>query len=271
VVDQTRLSLALAAAVADNGPDGALAVCQACVAWLPMTGASITMMDGGQGQEPVCATDSGAARIDELQFSLGDGPCVEAFTTGRAVLVPDITDPAEGRWPVFAAAAADTGARGMFVFPLHVGAAKIGVLDCYRDAPGSLSDHDLSGALRAADAAIWTLLDRVDGRTTGEGDPNGSAADEQLDGSTLARAEVHQATGMLIAQAALDATTALALLRGVAFSAGRSIADVAGEVVARRLRLDPDGAWHTAGTEHDTDHVTDVPNEPMSRDEETPP
>ncbi len=263
-MDQARLSLALAAAAADSGPDAALAVCEACVAWLPMTGASITMMDGAQGQEPVCATGPGAARIDELQFTLGDGPCVESFATGRAVLVADITDTRDGRWPIFAAAAAETGARGMFVFPLHAGTARLGVLDCYRDTPGALSDQDLSGALRAADAAVWTLLDGVDVRSAG--DPGGVQADEQLDGTVLARAEVHQATGMLIAQAGLDAAAALARLRAVAFGSGRSVVEVADEVVARRLRLGPEGSWHTVTTEP----VNDDPIEPTDGDEGDP-
>jgi hypothetical protein len=239
MVDQVRLSRALTEAVGAGGPGAALAVCRACVAWLPMTGAAITMMAGTDRQEPVCATDDASARIDELQFSLGDGPCVEAHRSGRAVLVADITDPAEGRWPVFAAAAAATGARGMFVFPLQVGAASVGVLDCYRDTPGSLDDDDLAGALRAADAAVWTLLDHVDQRSVASGD--GGA--DWFDSSALTRAEVHQATGILMAQAGVGATVALARLRGAAFAAGRGIDEVADDVVARRLRLHPDGAW----------------------------
>jgi len=233
-VDQARLSQALAAAVAAGGPQAALAVCRACVEWLPMSGVSITMMAGAEVQEPICATDAVATRIDELQFSLGDGPCVESFRTGRAVLVPDIADPAETRWPVFAAAAAETGARGMFVFPLHVGAARIGVLDCYRDVPGTLDDQDVNGALRTADAAVWTLLDRA--HVGGDGVID-------ADGSVLARAEVHQATGMLMAQAQLDAPEALARMRAYSFSIERTITDVADDVVARRLRLHPNGIW----------------------------
>ncbi|HEY2223771.1 GAF domain-containing protein [Actinomycetospora sp.] len=253
------MSRALAAAVVEGGADAALAVCRACVTWLPMTGASITIMDDEQGQEPVCATDPGAARIDELQFSLGDGPCVESFRTGRAVLVADITDPAETRWPVFAAAAAETGARGMFVFPLHVGATKIGVLDCYRDTPGGLSDQDLSGALRAADAAVWLLLEHPDPNSIiGDHDPNSTDTDgadsgQWWDGLTLSRAEVHQATGALIAQSGLDAPAALARLRALAFRTGRDITEVADDVLARRLRLGPDGAWQTTSTDHPTD------------------
>ncbi|HEY2223187.1 GAF domain-containing protein [Actinomycetospora sp.] len=241
------MSLALAEAVDAGEPDAALAVCRACVDWLPMTGASITIISELQGaQELLCATDAGAARIDELQFSLGDGPCVESFRTGRAVLVADITDPGDTRWPVFAGAVAETGARGMFAFPLHVGAAKIGVLECYRDRPGSLSAGELSGALRAADAAMWTLLERPDPRGIAGRDPGSTDTGTTgwLDGSVLPRAEVHQATGVLIAQAGLDAPAALARLRAIAFRTGRRIGEVAEDVLAHRLRLDPGGAWY---------------------------
>lgn len=264
-MDQVRLSQALAAAVASSAPDAPLAVCRACVAWLPVTGASLTVMAGPDRQEPVCATDDVSARIDELQFSLADGPCVESFSTGRAVLVTDIADPGERRWPVFAAAAADTGARGMFVFPLNVGASRIGVLDCYRDTPGTLDQQELTGALRAADAAVWTLLDTMAPRA----DTNGAPEVDVVDGSSLARAEVHQATGMLIAQGNLTAAAALARLRAAAFARGRTITDVADDVVGRRLRLRPDGSWHADG--HRDDETIDDPAHPRSRGEEDPP
>ena len=74
VVDHLGLSRALSAALAEDTADAALAVCRACVAWLPMTGASITVMDGAQGQESVCATGPGAARIDELVAAKVPGP-----------------------------------------------------------------------------------------------------------------------------------------------------------------------------------------------------
>ncbi|CAA9280226.1 MAG: hypothetical protein AVDCRST_MAG54-3545 [uncultured Actinomycetospora sp.] len=264
-MDQVRLSQALAAAVASNASDAPLAVCQACVAWLPVSGAALTVMAGPDRQEPVCATDEVSERIDELQFSLGDGPCVESFSTGRAVLVPDIADPGERRWPVFAAAAADTGARGMFVFPLNVGASRIGVLDCYRDTPGGLDQQELTGALRAADAAVWTLLDTLGPKAT----VDGGLEIETVDGSSLARAEVHQATGMLIAQGHLSAAAALSRLRAAAFATGRTVTDVADDVLARRLRLHDDGSLRANG--YRDDDTIDDPAQPRSRGEEDPP
>jgi hypothetical protein len=118
------------------------------------------------------------------------------------------------------------------------------VLDCYRDRPGTLEDTELAGALLAADAALWALLDHVDGPAgpIGRRRSSGSSA---YDGTALGRAEVHQATGMLMAQAGTTASVALAALRAAAFMDGRRIVEVAADVVARRRRLAPDGSWRT--------------------------
>jgi hypothetical protein len=244
------LDEALVAAVTSGGPDAALQVCRACVDHLGMSGASVTIMAGPDRQQPVCATDDAAARIDELQFALGDGPCVQAYSTGRAVLVADVVDPTDTRWPVFSASAAETGARGMFVFPLQVGGTRLGVLDCFRNVPGLLDPDELAGGLRAADAAVWALLEHEEGHARTH-DPETAMISGQdwFDGSTLARAEVHQATGMVIVQAGVPAPVALSRIRGLAFASGRSIADIARDIISRRLRLDHHGSQHGGTTD----------------------
>jgi hypothetical protein len=247
VVDRGELSRALVDAVAEGGSEAALAVCRAVVRWLPMTGAAITLMTGRGGQEPVCATDVVSAELHELQFSLGEGPCVDSFENGRPTLVADIADPVDGRWPVFAYAAGRTGARGMYVFPLAVGHARLGVLDCYRDEPGSLDDEELAGALRSVDAAVWTLLDHAEPRPT----DSGHTGWDWFDGSPLARAHVHQATGMISVQAGLPLAAALARLRAAAFILDISLDELAADVVARRRRMGHDGSWYPTPTAGD--------------------
>src|SRR3954453_14287313 len=97
-----------------------------------------------QYQIPVWATDEVAGRIDEIQFRLSEGPCVEAFTSGAPVLVPDIAEGVHEKWPVFAAAAVrETVARGMYVLPLLGGAMSVGVLDFYRDQPVAFEPEEL--------------------------------------------------------------------------------------------------------------------------------
>ena len=224
--------------MADGGAGSPQRIGEACVAALPVDRGALTLMSGADRQEPLWASDSVARELDELQFSLGEGPCVQALVDRRPVLVADLAETADDRWPVFAAAARRTPVRALFVLPVQAGAITIGVLDLYRDSPGMLSLDELSGALRAADAAMWTLLGLVDDETgtaesTGIGDGqrldgqqvdgqrlNGQRLDGQPRGaadgyapwSELHRLEVYQATGMILEQMQVTPKAALSAL-----------------------------------------------------------
>ena len=158
---------------------------------------------------------------------------MDAFAGGPA-LVADLTAPdCLARWPVFAPAAAQAGVRAVFALPLQVGAIRLGVMDLYRARPGDLDREQLADALVLADTACALLLDaaqrdrpRPDGRWP-----------EQ---AGLQHPEVHQATGMIIVQLGVTAAVALIRLRAYAYAHDRRLRDVAGDVVARRLRFDPD-------------------------------
>jgi GAF domain-containing protein/ANTAR domain-containing protein len=243
MVDLAGLSKTLAEIVADGGAAAPGRICEACVAVLPVSRAAVTMMASPNRQEPIYASDDVAAHLDELQFTLGEGPCVEAFTEGRPVLVPDLTDVTDSRWPMFVAAARRTSIRALYVLPLQVGAIGIGVLDLYRDEPGMLLPAELAGALRAADAILWTLLGMRSGDPPDEAAPvmqPGRSADPHgwSTGSPLNHTAVYQATGMIMAQLDVPAETALSRLRAHAFVHDRSIDDIARDVVARRLRFE---------------------------------
>jgi hypothetical protein len=233
------LARALARIVAEGGPSAPGRICRACLAVLPVTRAAVTVMAGADRQEPIWASDEVASHLDEMQFRLGEGPCVEAFTAGRPVLVPDLAELGGHRWPVFAAAARSTAVQALFVLPLQAGAIVIGVLDLYRDEPGMLAPDELAAALRTADALLWALLGLRDGPTAdgipansgnGDVDPHG-----WLSGSPLNHTAVYQATGMIMVQLALSPEAALSRLRASAFVQDRPIDEVARDVVGRRL------------------------------------
>ena len=198
-------------------------------------GAWLTAMSAPARGELVHATGTRAAELEELQFTVGEGPCVAAFTSGAPVLAPDLLAGRwRARWPGFSAAAGHTGASAMFAFPLAQGAIRVGVLGLYLAAPGPLTPAILSDVLVCADAALALLLSARSG-TDGHGHPDG-------DGWSGRHAPVYQATGMVSVQRGVGLEEALALLRGHAFAHDLPLGEVAARVVARRLRLDSAGA-----------------------------
>jgi ANTAR domain-containing protein/GAF domain-containing protein len=223
----------LAAIIAAGGDSAPLLICAACADDLPVDGAAITLMLDVDRQEPICATDDIARHLVEVQFSLGEGPSLEAFETGRMVMVPDLSVP-DQRWPMFAGDVQCTSARAMHVLPLQLGAIRLGVLDLYSRTPGAMQVGYLLSAYRAADAAFWTLLGRRNGKEAT------SAPPPWMTDHPLHRAEVHQATGMIVVQAGVRAEEALAMLRAFAFANNRLIDEVARAVVARKVRFAPE-------------------------------
>jgi hypothetical protein len=152
------------------------------------------------------------------------------------VLVADLRDPGEQRWPAYAAAVVETGVRAVYALPVSAAAAPIGVLDLYRSAPGSLSEQDLSGGLLAAQLAALPLMDLLGDSQ----DCEGGDVDAGLALSALERVEVYQATGMLMGQLGCDPSEALVRLRAHAFAVGLTASEVAWLIVDRQLTLDAD-------------------------------
>jgi hypothetical protein len=216
-------------------------LCAHCLSTLPVSGVALALMSSeGPSGIVLAATDERAGQLEELQFTLGEGPCVEASRTGSPALHPDLAAAGPERWPRFGAAALATGARAVFDFPLQVSAIPIGILDLYRDGPGHLSILELADALTFAEAATIVILHLQD-------HPGPDGAPSGLTGPIDSRAEVHQATGMITIQLGVNPTDALLRLRAYAYAAGRTLSASAADVVNRRLRFDddddePDGA-----------------------------
>jgi len=220
-----------------DGEDGVAGflrrLCTAAAATLAASGAGLSVMADNEVRGLTAASDPTAACIEELQFMLGEGPCIDAFATRRPVLVSDLADGAASRWPVYAPTACDAGVRAVFAFPLQVGAARLGALDVFRPQPGPLSGDELGLALTFAEVAVNTLLDR-------QADARPGAAADMLAEAMDSRAELFQAQGMVMVQLGVSISDALARLRAHAFAHNRPLAEVARDVVARRLHFDRD-------------------------------
>ncbi|WP_369250640.1 ANTAR domain-containing protein [Streptomyces sp. R41] len=217
---------------------GVVDVCTAAVAALPVGGAGLSAMSRTAASHPLCSTDDISEQLEELQLTLGEGPCVDAFLHGSAVLTPDLlTGVLQDRWAVFADAALETGARSVFAFPLQMGAISPGVLDLYADVPTVLDAEELADALAFADLATLLLLDaRIDETGAPAGGPSPDRGFEDLGGY---RAEIDQATGILTVQLGVGIDEAFVRLRAHAYMQGPPLSDVAADVVAHRLRFSP--------------------------------
>ena len=222
----TRAAEILSGVAVDGPGDGHLPqrLVRACTRALPVSGVGMVLMtvDGPAGT--VAVTDGPAAVLEDLQFTLGEGPGVEASRTGRPVLQPELSVTGPARWPGFTPCALGQGICAIFAFPLRMGGIRLGVLDLYRDRPGVLSDADLAEALSFADAATTVLL-RLQSLDPGHGGPLGAVPVVED------RAEVHQATGMVSVQAGVPLAQALALLQARAYATGVPISRLAGSVL----------------------------------------
>ena len=222
-----RVAEILSAAWAAS-PDGSAlpaGLVHGCARALPVTGVGLALMTDGGPAGTVAATDGPALVLEELQYTLGEGPCVDASRSGRPVLQPDLAATASRRWPAFAGGALAAGVAAVFAFPLRVGAIRVGVLDLYRATPGTLTPEQLREALSFADAATLLLL-YLQTRTVSDGfAPEGLAV---LDD----RAEVHQATGVVSVQAGVSVAEAVVLLRARAYAEQRPVSDLARDVLS---------------------------------------
>ncbi|QIB48260.1 ANTAR domain-containing protein [Streptomyces aureoverticillatus] len=236
----SRIRVLVAEQAARRGAGvGVVDVCTAAVAALPVGGAGLSAMSRTRASYPLCSTDDISERLEELQLTLGEGPCVDAFTHGVAVLVPDLrSGELQDCWPVFADAALEAGALAVFALPLLNGAISPGVLDLYAQVPVQLDTEELADALAFADLATLVLLDaQIDetGGPAGDGAPKGHMED-----LGEYRAEISQATGILTVQLGVGIEEAFIRLRAYAYAQGLRLTVVSADVVARRLRFSPD-------------------------------
>lgn len=207
-------------------------LCEACVLALPVQRAAIAVQVAGVGLEVLCASDYIADRVEWVQITLGEGPAWEAMASGGPVLALDLTE-SDSRWPVFASEADGSGVGAVYALPLRVGAIQVGVLDLYRDEAAPLDPAHFADAIAIADLVTAILLSV--GRSGKIPESLGPWWDQPL--STR---EVHQATGMIMAQLGVDAREAYVRLQAHAFSHRRLLREVAHQVVRRRLRFDED-------------------------------
>jgi len=207
-------------------------VCVLAVRTVPASGAGVSVVAQDGQFSLMAAADAVSERFEEMQFVLGEGPCVEATATGRPVLVSDLADGAASRWPLYASAMNEAGIRAIFAFPLQVGAAWLGAFDLFRTRPGPLSRAELVRAFQLTDKAVTILLTLQNPIPEGEEYPH--------DQTSTVSVELFQAQGMVMVQLGGTLAEAMVRIRAYAYAHDRRLAEVARDIVGGRLRFDRD-------------------------------
>lgn len=210
-------------------------LCEVAQSRLSAVGVAVSARGRTVASEVLSATSGFSRELEELQLTLGEGPSLDVLAGSRAVLIEALnTTVVRDRWPLFTPLALKAGARAVFALPLRSGAIQFGVLTLYRDVPGMLLGEHLAQARVFAGLALELLLDQLAGISQHDGVYPG-------DGLSGGRPEVHQAVGMISVQlGGVGVGEAFIRLRAHAFAADRSLSEVAADVLARRLRFDPE-------------------------------
>ncbi|MFF6992937.1 GAF domain-containing protein [Streptomyces sp. NPDC010273] len=237
-VERARIAHELIAGVRGlSPPDVPGALCRRCVTLLPAaSGLSASVLaDGPDTGVMLFASDDVAARLAEIQYTLGEGPCREAVRLRAPAFGTNLTRATEQRrWPLFSLQAAEAGVEAVFSLPLMGAGSALGTLDLYRETPGALGPDGIRTASLVADAVTLAVI-ALDHASP---DPHGVAT--WLAGVVSDREEVHQATGMAMVLLGVGASEALLRLRARAFAEGRTSTEVARDVIDRNLDLGVD-------------------------------
>lgn len=231
IPDEQRRQVLESLYASGDGPIVTSRLCEMCRVTTATSGASVMLITDDVTRGSICVSDDISELIEELQYTLGEGPCIDAHHQRQPVVEPDLAEPRVARWAAFGPPAVAAGVRAVFGFPISVGPVRLGALSLYRNRPGPLTVVQHADAVLLADAAAQLIIDLQTHAAPGAIGPG-------LEAAGNFRFVVHQAAGMVAVQLAIDVADALIRLRAYAFVNGRGVSDVAADVVARQLRFD---------------------------------
>jgi len=200
-----------------------------CRDLLGSTAAGILLADERGQLEVVASTSESSRLVEMMQLGAEAGPCIESYYTGQPVIVPDIErGPAE--WARFRQSALEQGFTAVFAIPLRLRETTIGSLNLFQSSAGAMADDDLTAARALADVATIGILHERSLRES-------AIVHQQLQNALNSRILIEQAKGVIAHRNSVSVDEAFALLRSHARSNRRGIAEVAADVVNRRLTI----------------------------------
>jgi GAF domain len=131
-----------------RGVAAADSLCEACVMLFDMDAAAISLVFAGVTSGTLGSSGAAARMYDELQFTLGEGPCLDSVALRTPVLIADLAYATDGRWPAYSPAMLEHQIRGIFAIPVVLAGEYVGALDLFRTKPGELHADHLAGRAR---------------------------------------------------------------------------------------------------------------------------
>ena len=203
-----------------------------CVELLSTDASGLMLTDQRGGLQLMTATLERARLLELFELQIDEGPCLECFTTGEAVLNIELDgEEAQRRWPVFTPAALKAGFGATHALPMRLRGRVIGALNLFTDRPAHLSESDVAVGQAMVDVATIGLLHQ---RNTHEQ----TILSEQLQTALNSRILIEQAKGALAALAGVNVAEAFTAMRAHARNNGMALTNVAAAVVDGELTMD---------------------------------
>ena len=197
-----------------------------CVALLDVTSAGLLLADASGRLHLMAATSQQTRDLELFQLQSDDGPCLDCYSTGKPVMIADLTV-AQERWPQFAAAATDAGFRSVHAVPMRAAGKVLGALGLFGTVAGGLGHADQLLAQTLAHVACVAILH--------DDDLPSGLLDQRLGAALASRVVVEQAKGFIRSRLGLSVHDAFAALRAYARGSNEHLT-----AVSRRLIVDPD-------------------------------
>ncbi|MGW0333198.1 GAF and ANTAR domain-containing protein [Streptomyces sp. NPDC003011] len=202
------------------------AVCEA----LGADGATLALLTDTPSRQLLAASDDMALRLEQIQFTVLEGPCISAAVEGELVVVDDLhRQPTP--WPLFGATMREQlpEVGAVYAYPLYFGDYVLGTLDVLGCRPRALSEEAAAQGQGVADAVADALLPVHTKLLKGHKAPDWEPAE-------VVRAhwfDTFRAIGVLAARQGVAPEDALALMRARAFGTGQTLSDITADILGR--------------------------------------
>ncbi|HEX8860954.1 MAG TPA: GAF and ANTAR domain-containing protein [Actinomycetes bacterium] len=204
-------------------------LCQRFVKVMEISAAGALLTDR-QGRLQAVASTETAAALQTLQVQRWQGPCVDAYRSGRRVAMPDLRR-LRGRWPVFTPHALEAGVAAVYAFPMRLRTNRIGALNVFQATPGELDEAAVQAGQALTDVATIAILQSRAAQET-------TQLVGQLEHALKSRVVVEQAKGVLAERLGVDPDEAFTLLRRYGRVRGLHLTGLARQVVDGSITLD---------------------------------